>query len=46
MNKEKFTNVKFCRREGASKAINDPFFSHLDEFDNETFEVILIFLFC
>ena len=42
MNKERHSKVTFCDLEKASKSINDPFFIDLEEFDDETFEVILI----
>jgi hypothetical protein len=39
MNKEKHTRVTFCNIDRASKAVNDPFFMDLEEFDDNTFEV-------
>ena len=44
MNKAKHTTVKFCGIEKASKFINSPFFTTIDEFDGETFEVITYIL--
>lgn len=43
MDKERHTNVQFCGLEKASKSVNDPFFLNLDEFDEETFEVDMIY---
>ena len=39
MDKSKFTTVTFCGIDKANKLVNDPFFTSLDEFDDETFEV-------
>ena len=39
MNKEKHSKVRFCDLDKASKAVNDPYFVDLEEFNDDTFEV-------
>ena len=39
MNKEKHSKVKFLDLDKASKAVNDPYFIDLEEYDESTFEV-------
>ena len=42
MRKDKHNSVRFVSRDKASKLVNDPMFTGLTEFDNETFEVKLV----
>lgn len=41
MDKSKHTSVKFCGLTKASAEINNPRFIHLEEFEDETFEVCM-----
>lgn len=41
MNKAKHTDVQFCKFEKASKLVNDPRFVSIEEFSDESFEVII-----
>ena len=42
MNKSKHLSVEFCKSDGVSKLINDPHFMSIDEFEDDSFEVIII----
>ena len=39
MNKARHSDVTFCDQEKASKLINDPFFTFIEEYTDNTFEV-------
>ena len=44
MDKSRHTSVKFCDLTKASAEINNPRFIHLEEFEDETFEVWMTYL--
>ena len=44
MAKERHLNVKFCKADAALKYINDPYFMDLTDFDDENYEVSILFV--